>query len=217
MRTRPRSAAAGDRARRRHRRRVADRRRRAGLRCARRRGAGSLGRGAPARSRRQPQADAGRAGLRRHRACCCGWRRSRGPRPRRRDGSCARRIRRLPPAWSAWGAPVFDAQLVRNRHGPVGRWIMEWKCDECLFSEPAAYPQPVAATPAHRPHQARKALSDEAREQNSRDTTGALPLPLAGEGWGGGVAASQTVRVERAPTRIASNDAIRPSTRKRER
>jgi protein ImuA len=57
-------------------------------------------------------------------------------------------------AGSAWGAPVFDAQLVRNRHGPVGRWIMEWKCDECLFSEPAAYPQPVAAAPAHRPHQA---------------------------------------------------------------
>ena len=59
-----------------------------------------------------------------------------------------------PPAvsWSAWGAPVFDAQLVRNRHGPVGRWIMEWKCDECLFEKPAAYPQPVAAAPAHRPH-----------------------------------------------------------------
>ena len=73
-----------------------------------------------------------------------------------------------PPAapWIGWGAPVFDAQLVRNRHGPVGRWIMEWKCDECLFSEPArepsrepakgptTYPQPVAAAPAHRPHQA---------------------------------------------------------------
>jgi protein ImuA len=59
-----------------------------------------------------------------------------------------------PAAHSAWGAPVFDAELVRNRHGPVGRWIMEWKCDECLFSEPAAYPQPVAAAPAHRPHQA---------------------------------------------------------------
>src|SRR2546430_13248063 len=56
--------------------------------------------------------------------------------------------------WTAWGAPAFDAQLVRNRHGPVGRWIMEWNCDECLFSEPSAYPQPVAATPAHRPHQA---------------------------------------------------------------
>jgi protein ImuA len=57
-------------------------------------------------------------------------------------------------SWKAWGAPVFDAQLVRNRHGPVGRWIMEWKCDECLFEKPAAYPQPVVATPAHRPHQA---------------------------------------------------------------
>jgi protein ImuA len=55
--------------------------------------------------------------------------------------------------WSAWGAPVFDAQLVRNRHGPVGRWIMEWKCDERLFEKPAAYPQPVAAAPPHRPYQ----------------------------------------------------------------
>src|SRR5712672_4577035 len=55
--------------------------------------------------------------------------------------------------WSAWGAPMFDAQLVRNRHGPVGRWIMEWKCDERLFEKPAAYPQPVAAAPAHRSHQ----------------------------------------------------------------
>jgi protein ImuA len=55
---------------------------------------------------------------------------------------------------SAWGGPVFDVELVRNRHGPLGRWIMEWKCDECLFAEPAAYPQPVAAAPAHRPHQA---------------------------------------------------------------
>ena len=62
-----------------------------------------------------------------------------------------------PPAapWTAWGAPVFDAQLARNRHGPIGRWTMEWKCDECLFTEPAADPQPVAATPAHRSHQAR--------------------------------------------------------------
>lgn len=56
--------------------------------------------------------------------------------------------------WHAWGAPMFDAELVRNRHGPVGRWIMEWKCDECLFREPAANSQPMAATPAHRPHPA---------------------------------------------------------------
>ncbi|MCA1456774.1 DNA repair protein [Bradyrhizobium sp. BRP22] len=56
-------------------------------------------------------------------------------------------------SWNAWGAPLFDAQLIRNRHGPVGRWIMEWKCDECLFSEPSTYPQPVAAAPAHRSDQ----------------------------------------------------------------
>jgi protein ImuA len=60
-----------------------------------------------------------------------------------------------PPAMALtpWGAPLFDAHLVRNRHGPVGRWIMEWKCDECLFGKPATYSQPVAAAPAHRPHQ----------------------------------------------------------------
>jgi protein ImuA len=67
------------------------------------------------------------------------------------------RAGRSPPAspWQSWGAPLFDAELVRNRHGPLGRWIMEWKCDECLFSEPAADSQPLAATSAHRPHQAR--------------------------------------------------------------
>jgi protein ImuA len=58
-------------------------------------------------------------------------------------------------AWAAWGAPFFDVELVRNRHGLLGRWIMEWKCDECLFASPAADPQPLAATPAHRSHQAR--------------------------------------------------------------
>jgi error-prone DNA polymerase len=41
----------------------------------------------------------------------------------------------------------------------------------------------------------------------------ALPLPLAEEGWGGGISARHTVRVERAsPTRIASIDAIRPKS-----
>jgi protein ImuA len=65
--------------------------------------------------------------------------------------------------WSVWGAPVFDAQLVRNRHGPMGRWIMEWKCDECLFAKPAADSQPVAAAPAHRPHQAFARASERRR------------------------------------------------------
>jgi protein ImuA len=60
--------------------------------------------------------------------------------------------------WTAWGAPRFDVELVRNRHGRNGRWIMEWKCDECLFTEPATDSQPLAATPAHRPHQASATL-----------------------------------------------------------
>jgi protein ImuA len=59
-----------------------------------------------------------------------------------------------PPRAEAWGAPTLDTRLVRNRHGPDGHWIMEWKCDECLFREAPAHPQPVAAAPAHRPHQA---------------------------------------------------------------
>jgi protein ImuA len=76
------------------------------------------------------------------------------PQPSTAETRWILRAAHSPPAISAWGAPLFDAQLVRNRHGPVGRWIMEWKCDECLFNKPAAYPQPVAAAPAHRPHQA---------------------------------------------------------------
>ncbi len=105
-----------------------------------------------------------------------------------------------PPArlWSAWGAPVFDAQLVRNRHGPVGRWIMEWKCDECLFSEPAAYPQPVAAAPADRPPQAAalafNTSSDAAPAdlKNARGANSGLPLPR-GRGRGRGGATSTTL------------------------
>ena len=56
-----------------------------------------------------------------------------------------------PPAMEAWGMPMLDTQLVRNRHGPTGQWIMEWNCDECLFRESQTYSQPVAATPADRP------------------------------------------------------------------
>jgi protein ImuA len=32
-----------------------------------------------------------------------------------------------------WGRPVFDVDLQRNRHGPVGHWVMEWSCDDGIF------------------------------------------------------------------------------------
>lgn len=56
-----------------------------------------------------------------------------------------------PSATEAWGAPMLDAQLVRNRHGQLGRWIMEWKCDEGLFRENAAHSQFMAPASADRP------------------------------------------------------------------
>ncbi len=37
-----------------------------------------------------------------------------------------------------WGRPVFETDLVRNRHGRTGHWVMEWNCDDGFFREPAA-------------------------------------------------------------------------------
>src|SRR4051794_606615 len=143
--------------------------------------------------------------------CSCGWPRSRGPRPRRQDGSCARRIRRHPPrgprgarrcstrnwfvtvmarsAAGSWNGNAMSASSA-NRRRILSLWLPR--------------------LPIDRIKRRCKAPSDEAREQNSPGTTGALPLPLAGEGWGGGASASHAVRVEKVPTRIASCDAIRP-------
>jgi protein ImuA len=36
-----------------------------------------------------------------------------------------------------WGQPVFETDLIRNRRGRTGHWVMEWNCDEGLFREPA--------------------------------------------------------------------------------
>ena len=32
-----------------------------------------------------------------------------------------------------WGYPIFEVDLVRNRHGKTGHWFMEWNCDERVF------------------------------------------------------------------------------------
>jgi protein ImuA len=39
-----------------------------------------------------------------------------------------------------WGLPLIEAELVRNRYGCTGRWVMEWKSDEGCFREPHAAP-----------------------------------------------------------------------------
>lgn len=52
---------------------------------------------------------------------------------------------------SIWGHSIFDAELIRNRHGQTGRWIMEWKRDEALFRDVAADSQPMASAPSDRP------------------------------------------------------------------
>ena len=50
-----------------------------------------------------------------------------------------------------WGMPRFDAELVRNRQGETGHWVMEWSCDDGVFRKPddqAAHPGAVVRTPA---------------------------------------------------------------------
>ena len=32
-----------------------------------------------------------------------------------------------------WGRPLFEVELVRNRHGATGQWLMEWNCDDGFF------------------------------------------------------------------------------------
>ena len=41
--------------------------------------------------------------------------------------------------WRAWGAPVINAELLRNRHGQTGRWTMQWDCDDHVFHEPESH------------------------------------------------------------------------------
>jgi protein ImuA len=44
-----------------------------------------------------------------------------------------------------WDNPRFDARLIRNRHGELGHWDMEWDDDSGIFRLPLDQP----ATPDH--------------------------------------------------------------------
>ncbi len=50
-----------------------------------------------------------------------------------------------------WGMPRFDAELVRNRHGRTGHWVMEWCCDSGACREVAADRGAVVSAPCDRP------------------------------------------------------------------
>jgi len=52
-----------------------------------------------------------------------------------------------------WGTAMFEAELLRNRHGRTGAWVMEWNSDDGIFREPdkAAHSGGVAAAAADRP------------------------------------------------------------------
>jgi protein ImuA len=62
-----------------------------------------------------------------------------------------------------WGPPRFNVRLLRNRHGELGHWEMEWDCDNGLFRQPdnhhitPDYGDLVAAT-ADRPLAAQKRI-----------------------------------------------------------
>lgn len=48
------------------------------------------------------------------------------------------------------GSPRINAQLVRNRRGPLGSWLLEWnEKDEC-FVFASTHPQPLATPPVDR-------------------------------------------------------------------
>ena len=68
-----------------------------------------------------------------------------------RDASTAATRWIVGAAPSSLGAPRFAAQLVRNRRGPTGSWILEWSDTDERFVL-AASALPVAAPALDRPH-----------------------------------------------------------------
>jgi protein ImuA len=50
-----------------------------------------------------------------------------------------------------WGQPVFEVDLVRNRNGQTGQWVMEWSCDDGIFQVPAAHRGAVVSAPSNGP------------------------------------------------------------------
>jgi protein ImuA len=54
------------------------------------------------------------------------------------------------PAGGDWGSPRFDAELLRNRHGGIGRWIMEWDCNGSFHETGTANSRALSSAPGDR-------------------------------------------------------------------
>jgi protein ImuA len=52
------------------------------------------------------------------------------------------------------GPPRIGVDLVRNRHGRLGTWMLEWNCVDQRFHLATAHPEPLAAAAADRSDQA---------------------------------------------------------------
>jgi protein ImuA len=52
------------------------------------------------------------------------------------------------------GPPRLSVELTRNRHGPVGSWLLEWHYVERRFDLAPSISQPVADAARDRPHRA---------------------------------------------------------------
>jgi protein ImuA len=50
-----------------------------------------------------------------------------------------------------WGQPVFEVDLVRNRNGQTGQWVMEWSCDDGIFQIPTAHRGAVVSASSNGP------------------------------------------------------------------
>jgi len=56
-------------------------------------------------------------------------------------------------AFGGLGRTTFDLALVKNRHGPCGRWLVSWDHHECAFAA-TSLPLGLAATAVDRPDRA---------------------------------------------------------------
>lgn len=76
------------------------------------------------------------------------------------------------------GNPVFAADLARNRLGPVGAWMMEWRTDEQSFRAPRAKPKTEATGPLAVPLSGRLAAASGDRPSRSSGSGEVVPFRI---------------------------------------